>query len=259
MFAHILRLTDLSPQSEASAPLVLALAQATGAHITLLHALEGRPPEHARAALQGEVDTLHAAGVGAELRLEPGGLHEALGALRGDATLLAVGRTGNTGLDRVLLGSSTRWILQHSPFPVLVAGARPFTGLRRVLCPVDLRPDAPQAIAEAASLAHTLGAELTLLHTLAPDAEQSPDEALAELQRRAGRALDPALAASVRVRCEVGYAEVEADAIASRAERAELVVMATHGRRGLPHLLWGSVAEAVAERGPAAVLVLRPL
>lgn len=259
MFTQIVRLTDLSPQTAASEGLARALAQALGARITLLHALEGRPPERAQAALDEEARRLAELGFAARVQLEEGALDDALHDLAGQPALVVVGRTGNSGLDRLLLGSTTRRVLRESPVPVLVAGQRPFTALRRVLCPVDLRPDAPQAIAEAAGLAQATGAGLTLVHTLAPDTALAPDAALAELQRRAAQSLDPAVAAHLRVRFEVGFAEVEAEALAALAEHTDLLVLASHNRRGLAHLLWGSVAEALIERASSPVLVVHPL
>src|SRR5574342_178600 len=38
----------------------------------------------------------------------------------------------------------------------------------------------------------------------------------------------------------------------------DLVVMGTHGRRGIRHLVLGSVAERVVREAPCAVLVVRP-
>jgi nucleotide-binding universal stress UspA family protein len=42
-----------------------------------------------------------------------------------------------------------------------------------------------------------------------------------------------------------------------KEERFELVVMGTHGRTGLRHLLVGSVAEAIVRRCPVPVLTVR--
>jgi nucleotide-binding universal stress UspA family protein len=39
--------------------------------------------------------------------------------------------------------------------------------------------------------------------------------------------------------------------------QADLVVVGTHGRHGIEHLLLGSVAEAVARTAPGAVLLVR--
>jgi universal stress protein A len=44
----------------------------------------------------------------------------------------------------------------------------------------------------------------------------------------------------------------------AEAEKVDLVVMATHGRTGLGHLLLGSVAEKVVRTAPCPVLTIRP-
>src|SRR5262245_60965743 len=44
----------------------------------------------------------------------------------------------------------------------------------------------------------------------------------------------------------------------ARAEQADLIVMATHGRTGLSHLFMGSVAERVVRAAPCPVLTIRP-
>jgi nucleotide-binding universal stress UspA family protein len=56
------------------------------------------------------------------------------------------------------------------------------------------------------------------------------------------------------VRCGYPWEEI-INAIAE--QKADLVVMGTHGRRGLPHLLLGSVAERVLRTSPVPVLTVR--
>lgn len=60
---------------------------------------------------------------------------------------------------------------------------------------------------------------------------------------------------AVHVRTEMASSAVAQ--LASDVD-AELVVVGTHGRRGLRHLLLGSVAEAVVRQAPCPVLVVRP-
>jgi nucleotide-binding universal stress UspA family protein len=42
------------------------------------------------------------------------------------------------------------------------------------------------------------------------------------------------------------------------AQHVDLIIMGTHGRTGLPHLLLGSVAERLVRLAPCPVLVVRP-
>jgi len=42
-------------------------------------------------------------------------------------------------------------------------------------------------------------------------------------------------------------------------EEIDLIVMATHGRTGLPHIIMGSVAERVVRHSPVPVLTIKPL
>ena len=51
-----------------------------------------------------------------------------------------------------------------------------------------------------------------------------------------------------------------ADAIVTMAEdeKADIIIMATHGRQGLNRLLFGSVAEKVVKSSPVPVMTIRP-
>jgi nucleotide-binding universal stress UspA family protein len=59
----------------------------------------------------------------------------------------------------------------------------------------------------------------------------------------------------VKVVVQVGH---PAETIVDAAAAASLVIMATHGRTGVSHLLLGSVAERVVRLSPAPVLTIRP-
>lgn len=67
-------------------------------------------------------------------------------------------------------------------------------------------------------------------------------------------------AEGISVDCAVQFADEPGEAIEqySRASDAELVVMATHARRGIARLFSGSVAERVLERGVRPVLLVHP-
>jgi nucleotide-binding universal stress UspA family protein len=77
-------------------------------------------------------------------------------------------------------------------------------------------------------------------------------QAMAKWQTETGRSFSRLV---VHVRTELATSEVAQ--LASDLD-AELVVVGTHGRRGLRRMLLGSVAEAVVRQAPCPVLVVRP-
>jgi len=79
-----------------------------------------------------------------------------------------------------------------------------------------------------------------------------------EARRLVNEAADRARKADIKADVEVSYG-MPVDVLLEYAERfkADLIVMGTHGRRGLQHLLMGSVAEGVLRESKVPVLVLR--
>jgi universal stress protein A len=137
--------------------------------------------------------------------------------------------------------------------------------IRHILTSTDFSEHAKQAVTAAFELAQTFGAKLSLLHVIEVPAyaiEVSlPLEALERDARRELALLLPeAEVAHVAVTRLVNMG-VPAQTILETAtsEEVDLIVMATHGRTGLGHLVLGSVAERVVRLAPCPVLTIRPL
>jgi nucleotide-binding universal stress UspA family protein len=139
---------------------------------------------------------------------------------------------------------------------------------KRICCAIDFEAASRVGMEGAADLARRLEAELTLVHVLVrpppaasdvlvssrgvveAEAEESEEKLSAwraEAERRAGR--------TVHARLLSGDAATEIVRHA-REERFDLVVVGTHGRTGIPHLVLGAVAERVARQCPCPVLVV---
>lgn len=143
-----------------------------------------------------------------------------------------------------------------------------------ILVPSDGSELSQRAIADAVELASRLGAQLTLLHVhpkvplplsgLGEALEPRTLEGLiaASLQE-SDRVLREAAAiaerAGVSARCERVPGDLPHRGILSTAERlgCDLIVMASHGRRGLSGLLIGSETQRVLAQAPCPVLVHR--
>ena len=141
---------------------------------------------------------------------------------------------------------------------------------KRILCPTDFSEPACKAIIAAAEIAQASGAELILLHVVAPipaldTASGAPAFDLAsyqdELVRSARLALEERrrrrVPDSVRSRAlvTIGDAAHEVTRIAEE-EGADLIVIATHGRTGWHLRIFGSVAEKVVRLARCPVLTV---
>jgi nucleotide-binding universal stress UspA family protein len=137
---------------------------------------------------------------------------------------------------------------------------------QKILCPVDGSKTSNQGLREACRLAAALDSKLLLLHVLdnsvflAYPPEVGPMTGY--LSEGARKILDKAARAAARQGVEVETKLIEirrgrvAGAIvdAAKKSRADVIVMGTHGRRGLGGLLLGSDAAAVV--GTATVPVV---
>ena len=144
--------------------------------------------------------------------------------------------------------------------------------MQNILVATDFSDAARHGLAKAAELAREVGAKITLCHVLDP----SPFAALAARQGAAEElhheqdietAIHGALAKLVDELFEgiddpktaLIMSPNAAQGICHYAEKedVELIVLSTHGRTGLAHLLIGSVAERVVRHAPCPVLTVR--
>ena len=138
-----------------------------------------------------------------------------------------------------------------------------------IVAPVDFSESSTRTARYAVALARRLGATLHLVHVVDAPALASPPrfdapDAISpgERQYQEARARMAALAATLdmreRLSTDVRMGPV-AEGITQAAVDygADLVIMATHGRTGLSHLLMGSVAERVIRTARCPVLVVR--
>ncbi|MFN8545829.1 MAG: universal stress protein [Candidatus Binatia bacterium] len=132
----------------------------------------------------------------------------------------------------------------------------------RILVPLDFSPSATFALDWAEEFARRLDAELVLLHVNQPGAVL-PGSDLARNEDALARAeLDRIAQALVargrRARALVRPGSPSEEIVRLAAEeRVGLIVMGTHGRSDVAHLLLGSVADRVVRRAACPVLTVR--
>lgn len=138
----------------------------------------------------------------------------------------------------------------------------------RIVVPVDFNASSRRALELAVELARVHDAQLTVMHTceipiypylnqemtpfdLAPPIEQA---ARAELERTMAIVRQKVPGARADLRRGLPWQEILAEI---EETRADLVVMGTHGRHGVAHVVLGSVAGKIVRLSPVPVLTVR--
>ena len=141
----------------------------------------------------------------------------------------------------------------------------------RILVPVDFSPPSDAALEYARSVAGRYGASLHLVHVaedpyrafysaevFVPQVEGLRDDILSDTAQRLTARLRPSDITELRATAESIIGTPAGSIVEYAAGRdIDLIVMGTHGRGGMAHLLMGSVAERVVRTAPCPVLTVR--
>lgn len=193
------------------------------------------------------------------------------------ADLIVLATRGQTGLARIVLGSTAERIVQFAPCPVWVARQRKQTeeakrkefAPRNILVPVDFSQCSIAGLKYAALFARAFDARLLLFHALFPPNPMLVDRMSANVlldldaTRRMNAQLEMEALTQLHflrgVACDTeirtGYAIQEICAAIERAN-VDLVITSTHGQTGLKHALIGSVAAQVVRYAHCSVVVV---
>ena len=146
--------------------------------------------------------------------------------------------------------------------------------LNKILVPTDFSEYSNNALSFGCALADRFGAQLHLLHVfedlierakedgftivIAEELQKAQDAFKEGLRRKLEALPDAAWGEKIRTVREMRTGHPFVEIIRYAKENSiDLIVMGTHGRTGIPHLLLGSVAEKVVRKAPCAVLTVR--
>jgi universal stress protein A len=139
--------------------------------------------------------------------------------------------------------------------------------LKHILVPVDFSPPSEKALRYASRFGEQFGSSVTLLHVIQPMVYPSDfgypptvvdtvDQAvrLQIEEKLAGLAQGAGARADILIRVGQPHYEIT---LAARELNVDLIIVSTHGRTGLKHVLLGSTAERVVRHAPCPVLTVR--
>ncbi len=135
---------------------------------------------------------------------------------------------------------------------------------KRILVPIDMSVLSITALQYAEDIAEHFQAEITVLYVAETDDPQAKF-------RKAGNENDKAIKSSLShllldhnvvtqsLRIEIRHGSPAAEIVKATIDLpTDLIIMCTHGRSGLSHMLMGSVAEKVVRLAACPVLTIKP-
>lgn len=290
--------TDGSKESEGSLGLALFLARAYGSEIICLHVSQIHIPvtdlypsyetvimdvvKNTEERFGNEFDRIENENPDVKFsrRIVRGSVVDWIieTAMTGSSDLIVMGKKGHGLIGSALLGSNTLKVLRSSHIPVLSVrpeGEKDEYDFKKILVPFDISDTADSSLLYALGLAGKLGSAVTVAYVFWIDAnvyEVSP-ELVSELSEHSANELAnrveeikaaflkehpgaPGAVVETRVLTGVSPALTVTDFAAENG--FDLIVISTHGRKGLERFILGSETEKIVREARCPVIVLKP-
>ncbi|MBW8445301.1 MAG: universal stress protein [Arenimonas sp.] len=281
---HIMVATDFSERSDRALRRATLLARQTGASITLVTAVDEDKPRRLVDEEKREAEALlremsatvrNVDGVPCEARVVLAEPSQAIVQTASESRpdLLVIGPHRRQLFRDIFVGTTAERTIRNAPCPVLMVNATPAGQYRHVLLTTDLSDGSRDAMTSYVKLHLADNLPHSMLYVfdapmlrLTMTSDMTGREKMLYIEdewRKASTALS-AFIASIRLEqidSLLRYEETTAnhEILAAAAEvPADLVVLATHGRRGFERLLLGSVTEKVLSDSDVDVLAVPP-
>ena len=286
MFNRILVPTDFSRASDAALAHARMLAGSTGATVHVLHIVDNGflatvladPRDYESAAYEKLQQRLLGESPDSILvveRSEAPADEITRYARAHNIDLIVMGTHGRGRMAHLLLGSVAEKVARTAPCPVLTMRETPRTpgGRRpRILVPTDFSPCSDEALGCAKRIAAKMRGSVCLVHVIdhpaigvtfrselcAPESLEARRDQTESARIELGRRLLADSRSRIVTTVDIVFGASAAMISAYAADHAfDMIVMGTHGRRGIAHLLMGSVAESVIRTAPCPVLTVK--
>lgn len=233
-----------------------------------------------RSKLDSIADSLSAEGFKFEGELLRGVPNEKINEIANEeeADLIVMGKRGQGLIDRMLIGSTTLKVLRESDIPVLAVKSSDDESevkLNNILVPIDISEKSDTALTYAINLAVDLNAKILAAYVFWLDSHiyDIPPNVLDDLLKQSeinltGR-VQEVKQRQAKKSDKIGDLDIETDVLHgispgitianyAVASNIDLIVMNTHGRKGIKKLVLGSETEKVIQNSKCSVLALKP-
>ncbi|WP_350285340.1 universal stress protein [uncultured Croceitalea sp.] len=168
--------------------------------------------------------------------------------------LIVMGSHGRSGFSTFFVGSNTEKVVRSSQIPVLVVKKRhPNFTLDIIVFACNLKPENSLAYQKAKAFANTFGAKLYLVYINTMGVNFLSD---IEVEARTEQFLG-AIGEKLPIKIYNDYSVEDGIFNYAKTLMADLVIIPTHGRKGIAHFFWGSIGEKMANTIKMPLMTLK--
>lgn len=175
-----------------------------------------------------------------------------------NANLIVMGSHGASGIKEVLVGSNTQKVVRHSDIPVLVIKHNPILlDFENAVFACDFSDEAVTPYLKAKRTFDKLGTKTHLVYVNSPDgnfrSSSEIDKKIAQFLKKSDGDLNNLDSVNI-----VSDYSIEKGILNfANVIGADVIAVATHGRKGLSHFFEGSVSEDVANHSTLPVMTFK--
>lgn len=175
-----------------------------------------------------------------------------------NADLIVMGSHGTSGFSEIFVGSNTEKVVRHSEIPVLVIKNKPKSmEYKNVVFASDFSEEAVKPYINASKLLMDFGSDVHLLNVNVPGekfkSSSEMETTMTEFLQKADGNLNRMNAVNY-----ISDTSVEKGILSfAKKTNADLIVIPTHGRKGLAHFFEGSISEDLANHANMPVMTFK--
>lgn len=271
--------TDFSAQAEHALKLASEIAKKSNAEITILHVVE--IPGQTSFNTMGQVSQADGMdgvfiikmieigkkklaklqdhellqGVNFKTELKAGNTYFNISSIINEykPDMVIMGTSGSSGLDEILIGSNAEKVVRNATCPVLTLKEEiSLSDINNIAFATSMKNDDKELVAKMKEIAQLSDAKIHLLKVNTPNSFESSTTTYARMTEYME---NNGLEAERHI--YNGINEEEGILDFAKENNIDLIVMGTHGRKGLMHLLSGSIAEDVVNHSKRPIMTLK--
>ncbi|MEM1135509.1 MAG: universal stress protein [Bacteroidota bacterium] len=273
--------TDFSEEANNALSVAVEIAERTNAEITLLHIVDipivghhdsldimGNPYNDSddpafykqymaqlmrktKAQMQEVIEKHSKANIKEHVVFDSFQKHIAKFVIQDETDLIVIGSKGASGIDEVLVGSNTERVIRMAKVPVLtVKSYTESFDPRKIVFASNFRNVSDNAVRALKKIQQVFMAEIIFVKVITPNTFETTPDTLKFIKEFAAQHQFEDYKAEVFNY----YTEEEGIRAFGQSINADILAMCTHGRTGISHLFFGSIAEEVANHSAIPVL-----